>query len=73
MPKTVSLVLSYTCLMFAMYLARMDAVQAHALVGRVKVVDAYDTTAGTNMPGSYAAGVDSKAGMNMLPTADFFP
>ena len=72
-PKAVPLVLSYTCIMFAMYLPRMDAVQAHALVGRVKVVDAYDTTAGTNMPGSYAAGVDSKAGMNMLPTADFFP
>ena len=25
------------------------------------------------MPGSYAAGVDSKAGMNMFPTADYFP
>ena len=72
-PKTVPLVLSYTCIMFAMYLARMDAVQAHALVGHVKVVNAYDTTAGVNMPGSYAAGVDSKAGMNMFPTPDFFP
>jgi len=72
-PKTVPLVLSYTCIMFAMYLARMDAVQAHALVGHVKVVNAYDTTAGVNMPGSYAAGVDSKAGMNMFPTADYFP
>ena len=55
-----------------MYLARMDAVQAHALVGHVKVVNAYDTTAGVNMLGSYAAGVDSKAGMNMFPTADYF-
>ena len=70
-PKTVPLVLSYTCIMLAMYVARMDVVQAHALVGHVKVVDAYDTTA--NMPGSYAAGVDSKAGMNMFPTPDFFP
>ena len=70
-PKTVPLVLSYTCIMLAMYVARMDAMQAHALVGHVKVVDAYDTTA--NMPGSYAAGVDSKAGMNMFPTPDFFP
>ena len=72
-PKTVPLVLSYTCIMLAMYVARMDAMQAHALVGHVKVVDAYDTTAGVNMPGSYAAGVDSKAGMNMFPTPDFFP
>ena len=45
-PKTVPLVLSYTCIMLAMYVARMDAMQAHALVGHVKVVDAYDTTAG---------------------------
>ncbi|EOD29709.1 hypothetical protein EMIHUDRAFT_233609 [Emiliania huxleyi CCMP1516] len=72
-PKTVPLVLSYTCIMLAMYVARMDAMQAHALVGHVKVVDAYDTTAGVNMPGSYAAGVDSKAGMNMFPTPDYFP